>query len=132
MSAYIASLPMSVFVLDYDHNAPTPEHLLKTHEPFYRIIRETQPDLPIIMISRPDFDKDPNTGTICRNIIRGTYAHALTEGDKNVYFVDGKKMFGKEDRDMCTVDGSHPNDLGFLRMADMVEPVLRGLLYSQK
>ena len=52
--------------------------------------------------------------------------------DKNVYFVDGKKMFGKEDRDMCTVDGSHPNDLGFLRMADMVEPVLRGLLYPQK
>ena len=132
IARYIASLPMSVFVLDYDHNAPTPEHLLKTHEPFYRIIREAQPDLPIIMISRPDFDKDPNTGTICRNIIRGTYAHALTEGDKNVYFVDGKKMFGKEDRDMCTVDGSHPNDLGFLRMADMVEPVLRGLLYPQK
>ena len=28
----------------------------------------------------------------------------------------------------CTVDGTHPNDIGFLRMADGIEPVLRQAL----
>ena len=53
MAAYIAGLDMDVFVYDYDHNAPTLEHLAKTHEPFFNIIREKRPDLPVVMISRP-------------------------------------------------------------------------------
>ena len=36
---YIASLDMSAFVYDYDHNAPSVEHLQNTHEKFYNIIR---------------------------------------------------------------------------------------------
>ena len=128
IARYIASLPMSAFVLDYDHNAPTPEHLRKTHEPFFRIIREAHPELPIVMVSRPDFDKDPQESTIRREIVRATYVHALIAGDEHVAFVDGKKLFGRQDRDMCSVDSSHPNDLGFLRMADMLEPVLRDMI----
>lgn len=129
VAQYIASLPMSVFVMDYDHNAPTPEHLRQTHAPFYRIIREAQPDLPIVMVSKPDFDKFPEDSMARRAIIRQTYDEALQSGDKNVYFVDGEIVFGETDRDMCTVDGTHPNDLGFLRMADHLEPLLRSLLY---
>jgi hypothetical protein len=32
MADYIASLDMSVFVYDYDYNAPDPEHLQNTHQ----------------------------------------------------------------------------------------------------
>jgi len=30
------------------------------------------------------------------------------------------------------VDDCHPNDIGFLRMADVVTPLLRDILYSHK
>ena len=46
---YINSLDMSVFVMDYDHNAPNPEHLERTHEAFFKKIRASHPDLPVIM-----------------------------------------------------------------------------------
>lgn len=44
---------ISCFVMDYDHNAPTLEHLIETHEPFFKIIREKRPNLPVVMVSRP-------------------------------------------------------------------------------
>lgn len=132
MARYIASREMSVFVMDYDHNAPDPEHLEKTHEPFFRIIREAQPELPVVMMSMPDFDRDPVNCAKRRDIIRRTYENAVAAGDKNVYFIDGETFFGDTDRDMCTVDGCHPNDIGFLRMADTVTPVLRGILYGKE
>ena len=39
-------------------------------------------------------------------------------------FIDGEKMFG-EDYELCTVDMTHPNDLGFYKMATAIEPVLK-------
>ncbi len=131
MARYIASLPMSVFVMDYDHNAPNPEHLRKTHEPFFRIVRQAQPDLPIVLVSSPAFTI-PNARPEERlEIIRETYRHALEQGDKNVYLVDGMRFFDGEERDLCTVDGCHPNDLGFWKMANALEPILRSILEEQ-
>jgi len=127
MAHYIASLNMSLFVYDYDHNAPTVEHLRATHEPFFRIIREAQPDLPVVMLSRsggqPGAEKDAR-----RAIIRSTYLNAVHAGDRHVWFVDGQLLFGEKDRDLCTVDVVHPTDIGFLRMADGLEPLLREIL----
>lgn len=128
IARYIATLPMSLFVLDYDHNAPTPEHLEKTHEPFFKIIREVQPELPIVMISRPSFDMNPAENALRREIIRKTYEHAIAAGDKHVVFVDGETLYGQVDRDMCAVDGTHPNDLGFWRIARELEPIVQTLL----
>ena len=61
-------------------------------------------------------------------MIRSTYENAVKSGDKNVYFVDGETLFGKNDRDACTVDGCHPNDLGFMRMAENIYPTLKKAL----
>ena len=128
MARYIASLPMRLFVLDYDHNAPTLEHLQNTHAPFFRIIRKAQPDLPIVILSKPDFDTSPEINARRRSVIRATYEQAVSEGDRHVVFVDGASLFGEKDRDMCAVDGTHPNDLGFYRIAEALEPILRSLL----
>ena len=128
MARYIASLPMSVFILDYDHNAPDEAHLTATHERFYRVVRDAQPRLPIVMVSKPDFDVDPPRNAARRAIIRRTWERARAAGDERAFFIDGETLFGATDRDMCTVDGSHPTDLGFLRMADALEPLLRSLL----
>ena len=128
MAEYISTLKMSAFVYDYDHNAPNPEHLEKTHERFFSIIRKAQPSLPVIFVTRPDCEANPAETPKRRDIIKATYENALLAGDKNVWFIDGFELFGNADRDACTVDGSHPNDLGFYRMAKAICPVLKEAL----
>lgn len=128
MAHYIAGLEMSAFVLDYDHNAPDIEHLAGTHERFFKIIREARPLLPIVIVSRPNFEKNPENNEKRREIIFNTYKNSVNSGDQNVYFIDGEALFGRENRDSCTVDGCHPNDLGFMRMAEVIYPVLKQAL----
>jgi hypothetical protein len=128
IARYIASLSMRAFVLDYDYNASSPEYLAETHEKFFRTIREACPDLPILMLSKPDFDWDKPMNSIRRKIIFQTWQNACHSGDKQVWFIDGEKLFGTVNRDSCTVDGRHPNDLGFMRMAENIYPVLKSAL----
>ncbi len=117
IAEYLASLDVSVFVCDYDHNAPSPEHLEKTHYPLYRTFREKHPTTPVIFVTKPDFNPLSCDDIKRRETVMRTYKTALDDGDENVYFVDGSHLFDGEMRDSCTVDGCHPNDLGFFRMA---------------
>ncbi|MGI6202701.1 MAG: SGNH/GDSL hydrolase family protein [Eubacteriales bacterium] len=129
MAEYIASLDMAAFVYDYDHNAPSAAHLQATHEKLYRTVRAKRPDVPIIMLSKPDFDSDPAGNATRRDIIKRTYEQAVAGGDSLVRFIDGETLFGfDEARQHCTTDGCHPNDLGFCRMADAVMPILAQML----
>ncbi len=120
----IATLDAELLVLDYDHNAPSPEHLRNTHEPFFRIIRQAHPSLPIVILSRPD----TRNGGERRDIIRQTYENAVAAGDRHVYFISGDTLFSPAGTDFCTVDGCHPNDLGFYMMYTHVLPVVRQAL----
>jgi len=122
MREYVSSLPMSAFILDYDYNAPTEEHLKETHLPFYRAVREAHPDIPIIMMARPEFYSAPKMEA--RNeIVRETYEYAKKSGDKNVYFISSSELMALC-RDNGTVDGCHPTDLGFFSMASAMTKVL--------
>ncbi len=123
----IASLDLGAFVMDYDHNAPTLEHLQATHEPFFRIVREAHPDLSVIFMSKCNIwhDRNYETDVKRRAVIRETYEKAIAAGDRHVYFIDGETLFGLKDREESCVDGCHPNDLGFYRMYETVLPVLR-------
>ncbi len=133
----IAGLDLTAFVMDYDFNAPSVEHLEQTHEKFFRIIREKNPNLPIIIMSKcsiwPEFRNNALEMNMRRRaVIRKTYENAIASGDKNVYFIDGETLFGKDDRTSCTVDLTHPNDMGFERMSNAVLPVLKKALENAK
>lgn len=127
IAEYICSLDPSVFVFDYDHNAFNALHLEKTHEPFFKYVREKCPLLPVIFMSAPNYDHMPEADER-RAIIRKTYENAVNNGDKNVYFIDGKDFFGEEEREFCTTDTTHPNDYGFQKMARVISPVLESVL----
>ena len=123
---WLAEKEMSLFISDYDHNAPTPEHLAATHLPLYEAIRAKHPDIPYIMISKPNVATNITAANEQRkDIILDTYHHALAAGDRNVYYIDGESFFqGKYEYD-CTLDGTHPNDLGYVLMADGIEDTIR-------
>ena len=117
MAAYLASLDASVFVCDYDHNEQDAQTLAARHFPLYETYRTAHPEVPIVFVTRPDFHPDDPVDVGRREVVIGTYRRALASGDKNVLFVDGAHLFDGDFADSCTVDGCHPNDLGFYRMA---------------
>ena len=129
LSDYLAGLDMSVLVIDYDHNSPSVEHLEDTHEPFFKNIRKSRPDLPVLFLSRPDFDSDPEASARRRKVVYKTYENARLSGDRLVYFINGEALFGRDNRENCTIDGCHPNDIGFMRMAETIYPTLKKILF---
>ncbi|MBQ8545565.1 MAG: hypothetical protein IJ437_01355 [Clostridia bacterium] len=132
MADYINTLDFSVLIYDYDHNAPTVEHLKETHEKFFNRIREKKPNVPVIMITRPTatFDDDAKAR---RDIVKKTYENALKKGDKHVYFIDGEKFFKDfPDKEVCFTDTTHPTDLGFYKMAEKIEPVIERALTEKE
>jgi len=131
MAELIARKNCTIFVMDYDHNAPDAMHLEATHEPFYKIVRAARPELPIIMMSKPDYDADPHGNARRRDVIYRTYTNARMAGDENVYFLNGETFFGTLGRDACTIDNCHPNDLGFYRMAEQVFHVIQSILLKK-
>ena len=126
ISEYIQTLNTSVFVYDYDHNAPTVEHLYATHERTFKEFRKAQPDTPVVILSRPAYYLNAEEKERLK-IIKTTYENAVASGDKNVYFIDGKALM-RLAKDGGTVDGCHPNDLGFYSMAKAIEKVLKRIL----
>ena len=133
MADYIAGLPMSVFVCDYDHNAPTLEHLQRTHWLFAQRVRAARPDLPIVFITRPDirFPFPDNVPQLAETV-RATWRRLRDGGDEKVWFIDGAALWDGPEWHGCTVDGRHPNDLGFFRMAEVVRPVLEEALRASR
>ncbi len=123
MTEYIKGLDMHAFVLDYDHNAPTPQHLEKTHERMFKGIREAKPELPIIIMGRPQY-KLVGDDLRRKEIVEATYNNAIANGDKNVYYISSAKL-----TELCkgegTVDGAHPTDFGFASIAKALCEVIR-------
>ena len=62
-----------------------------------------------------------------RAVIMRNFLAAREKGE-NVEFIDGETLYVSDLWDACTVDGCHPNDLGFWRMSHTLEPLLRSFL----
>lgn len=125
IAEYIGGLQMSCFVFDYDHNAPSVEYLKTTHEKMFHLIRQKQPNLPIVIMSRPKQTLTDEEYERLR-IITETYQNAVADGDQNVYMLDGKALT-RLCSDDGTVDNAHPNDFGFASIAQ----ALGDLLFSE-
>lgn len=128
MTEYIQGLKMSLFVMDYDHNSPSLEHLKNTHERMYLKIREAQPQLPIILLPRPKryLNKEE---TLRKEIIEKTYQKAKDRGDKRIYYIDHKELTDLAGDDGL-VDNCHPTDSGFLSMANALSNVIGELFQT--
>lgn len=126
MAEYVNQLPMSLFVYDYDHNAPDAVHLEKTHEPFFKRVREAHPTLPIVLMSMPKSRLKPKE-VLRREVVERTYRNARAAGDENVYYIDGTTLMT-----YCGCDGSveltHPNDWGLASMAKVLGDLLETIL----
>lgn len=130
MIDYLKGLEMSMFVMDYDHNAYVMELLIDTHAKMFEAIRAAQPDLPILILPRPKYY--PNKLDQERaQVIYNTYLSAKEKGDENVYFISSRELM-KIVGDNGTVDNCHPTDSGFFSMACAIAPVMEEIFAKAK
>ena len=111
----------ALFVLDYEANCSL-EELAKTMPDFIAILRAAQREVPILVISKIRYAREAmesewlrsreRNKTLQRNLVKKLQA----AGDRHVHFFDGSKLLGKDYHE-CAVDGVHPTDFGFFKMA---------------
>jgi lysophospholipase L1-like esterase len=127
----LAELDPAVYVLDPLPNM-TVESVAERIEPFVTILRRAHPATPIVLIESIEFPATAfvaqmRQGVEAKNAkLREIYRRLIRAGQKRIFYVRGAKLIG--DDGLATVDGVHPTDLGFMRMADVLEPVLRRAL----
>ena len=134
VARFVAEVPEPCgFILDYDGNCPSVDRLRETLGEFIRILRRRHATVPILVVSRITFARDlvqaasRDQRLLRRDVQAEVVQAARAAGDTRVSFLDGAALLG-EDFEEGTVDGVHPTDLGFWRMAEALEPVVRGML----
>ncbi len=129
--ALLAEVEAAVYVLDCLPNMG-PELVEARAEPFVRQLRKVRPDTPILMVEDRSYAyawikesaRKRHQGS--RAAYVRAYDKLVASGIKNLHYLEGEHLLGDDGEG--TTDGSHPNDLGFLRQADKMEPVLRKIL----
>lgn len=127
----MAELDPAVYVLDCLPNM-TAELVAQNVEPFVNTLREAHPDTPIVLMEQAPNQAatvlpGPREVVVTKNReLRKAYERLMAKGVGGVTYVPGDKLLGNDDD--ATVDGVHATDLGFVRMADTLEPVLRKVL----
>lgn len=121
----------SAFVLDYVPNA-SEEMINEKGEEFFRILRDAHPEVPVIFVEDPQFSHSRVDMKIAKEISgRNTAQKALfhrlkKSGEKRIYYVPSKGLMGEDGE--AAVDGTHFTDLGMVRYADKLVPVLKKAL----
>jgi lysophospholipase L1-like esterase len=127
----LAELDPAVYVLDCLPNMTAAE-VSERVPPFVRILREAHPETPIVLAEDRTY---ANAGLVAssrernatsRAALKKAYEQLLSEGVRGLSSLAGDPQIGADGEG--TVDGSHPTDLGFARMADAFEAALRPLL----
>lgn len=115
---YLCTLDMCMLVFDYDHNAKDLAFLEKTHLPALRKLRAAHPDVPFIVLSRPNRDPNEEQASDRAKLIEENCRIITDEWDASVHFVNGQAIFFSHDSEMMTIDGTHPTDFGFYCIAE--------------
>lgn len=124
----MASVDASMFVLDFVPNA-TVEQMKERADEFYSIIRRKHPHTPILFIEDPIFTHSPFDTRIAKEVkdknetLNAIFQSLKQRGKKNIYFLSSRDIIGHDGE--ATVDGIHFTDLGFMRYAEVLYPILK-------
>lgn len=125
---------MRLFILDTEANVGPVGHYTTRYPRVIDLIREKHPDLPILIVSKAPYPRERLDGSYLsdrlekKELQKSLVSERRAAGDRNLYFLDGELLYPGECEEY-TVDGSHATDLGFLKMAEGLEPVIREILH---
>lgn len=124
----IAGVDASMFVLDFVPNANV-EQMKERADKFYSIIRRKHPDTPILFVEDPVFPHSVFDKGIAKEVkdknetLNSIFRTLKQRGEKNIYYLSSRDIIGQDGE--ATVDGVHFTDLGFMRYAEVLYPILK-------
>jgi len=131
IATLLAELDPAIYVIDSTANM-TPEQIAERAVPLVHTLRAAHADTPIVMVEEEVLQ---NAWFIAPRReayqakdreLRKAYKSLIAEGVKNLHYIEAGALLGDDGE--ATVDGTHPTDLGFTRMAAAMEAVIRPLL----
>ena len=105
------------------------EQMKERMEAFYHIIRSKHPATPVIFIEDPIFTHTLYDERIAKEVqrkndtLKEIFNRLKKENEKNIIFISSKNMLGEDGE--ATIDGIHFTDLGMMRYADLVCPIIK-------
>lgn len=127
----VASIPADAYILDCVPNS-SPEQIKERTANFVSVIRKHHPQAPIIVIpsivrEHGHFDQEVGEYVKDQNEAIATEVQLLQQkGVKDLYFVNPGHLLGQDHEG--TIDGVHPNDIGFDRMLQQLKPEIITIL----
>ncbi len=129
----LAQSDPAAIVLDFMPNA-TPAEIEEKMIPFIKIIRESHPDLPLIIVEVPEFahaykefdQKYVDYINVKNRACREKFEQLKGAGDNNIYYVESVQLL-PDDGD-GTTDGYHFSDASMTRYANIIEPILTRII----
>ena len=128
---FLMQIDTAVYVIDC---LPNMNATMVTQKcvPLVKQIRAKKPQTPIVLVEDrrntnswilPARDQHH---TANHKALKTAFESLIADSIPNLYYIAGDELYGT-DSDGAT-DGSHANDLGFMRQADVFEPVLRSAM----
>lgn len=128
---YMKQIDAAAYVIDCLPNMQ-PDQVTAKCVPLVKQLRAAQPDTPIVLVedrrntndwilpARQQFHTENHAA------LRAAYEELKSQGVEHLSYIAGDHLYG-DDSEGAT-DGSHANDLGFMRQAKVFEPVLRAAM----
>ncbi len=118
----------AIYVLDYCPNA-TSEDIEARGEKFVKILRDAHPDVPILIIDEVYYSyygyNTAVTSTMEKkfDVQKALVQKLRAQGYKKIYHMERKHALGLDDEGF--VDGCHYTDLGMMRYAEYLYPLIK-------
>lgn len=125
--ATLAELDPAAFVIDclWNLQGEAPGEIEKRVTHLARTLRAAHPHTPIVFVGQSEIHRDqhPTRATQAQeSAIRALQKAGL----RRLHLIPGKDLIGTDTEG--TVDRVHPNDLGMVRHADALAPILKSIL----
>jgi hypothetical protein len=131
ISELLTELEVAVYVIDCLPNMAA-DVVAARSEPLVHTLRAARPDVPILLVEDRTYTdaflvaSKRQRNLESRRAFRAAYDRLKADGVSHLHYLSGESLLGADGED--TVDGSHPTDLGFWRMANRFEEALRRIL----
>ena len=126
----IADTEADAFIFDAFSN-PLADEINERFDEFVDIIRESHPDTPLIFLQTErretrNFNMSIEAREAAKQKAAEDQMRERMKTDRHLYFITSEDFLGHEH--IATVDGTHPNDLGFTYMLESISPKILKIL----
>lgn len=131
LAHFLSEVDTSVYVLDCLPNMD-PKMIDDRLVPFVEELRLRRSVTPIVLVEKPHYPAWLYRASLRENVVNSNSANRrafetlLELGEPNLHYVVSDCLYGEDGE--ATVDGVHATDVGFLRIAAELEPILAHLL----